>query len=227
MRTRVTMLLALAGLLLWGAGPGQAASTEAIKRNNVGTALLAQGQIEAAIAEFQRAVALEPRYGAAHLNLGYAYARGDRREAAIAAYQRGLQCEPGNALGHNNLGVLYDTQGQYDQAIAAFEQARTLDPGNATVQQNLANARRSQGLRQERTARIAEAQQAVAARPQDPRAAYSLARVYASFDETDQAFAWLDKALQLGFDDLPFVRTDPVLAGLRTDPRFPRLLEGR
>jgi Flp pilus assembly protein TadD len=226
MRTRGLLGLALAGLLLGGAGPGQAKSDEAIKRNNVGTALLAQGQIEAAIAEFRRAVEVDPQYAAAYRNLGYALDQHGQLEAAVAAYRQALALEP-QVTAHNNLGVLYDRQGQYAQAIQEFERALTLDPGNATVQQNLANAQRSQGLRQERTARIAEAQQAVAARPQDPRAAYSLARVYASFDETDQAFAWLDKALQLGFDDLPFVRTDPVLAGLRTDPRFPRLLEGR
>ncbi len=35
------------------------------------------------------------------------------------------------------------------------------------------------------------------------------------------------EALQLGFDDLEFVKTDPVLTGLRTDPRFEQVLERR
>ena len=41
------------------------------------------------------------------------------------------------------------------------------------------------------------------------------------------ALEWLGKALQLGFDDLRFAREDPAMAGLRTDPRFIRLLESR
>lgn len=43
----------------------------------------------------------------------------------------------------------------------------------------------------------------------------------------DQAFEWLGKALQLGFDDIRFVREDPALAGIKNDPRFAKLLEGR
>jgi hypothetical protein len=31
----------------------------------------------------------------------------------------------------------------------------------------------------------------------------------------------------MGFDDIRFVREDPVLLGLRQDPRFARLLQGR
>ena len=43
----------------------------------------------------------------------------------------------------------------------------------------------------------------------------------------DEAFEWLGKALQLGFDDIRFVREDPTLAGLKNGPRFTKLLEGR
>lgn len=43
----------------------------------------------------------------------------------------------------------------------------------------------------------------------------------------DQAFEWLGKPLQLGFDDIRFVREDPALAGSKTDPRFGKPLEGR
>ena len=41
----------------------------------------------------------------------------------------------------------------------------------------------------------------------------------------EQAFEWLAQALRLGFDDLRFLREDPALAGLKTDPRFTKLLE--
>jgi tetratricopeptide (TPR) repeat protein len=170
---------------------------------------------------------VDPGYAAAVFNLAYAYERRGRIEEAIAQYTHALQLDPQNVLGQNNLGVLYDKQGRYDAAIAAFEQALRLEPANATVQGNLANARRNKATIQEREARIAEARKQVEAQPQDPQAAYTLARVYAALDMKEPAFEWLGKALQLGFDDLRFVREDPALAGLKTDPRFTRLLEGR
>lgn len=131
------------------------------------------------------------------------------------------------AIKRNNFGADLLKQGRLDEAIGAFEQALKIDPSNATVQGNLANSRKNKAIVQEREARIADARKQVEAQPKDPRAAYNLARVYAALDMKEQAFEWLGKALQLGFDDIRFVREDPTLAGLKNDPRFARLLEGR
>ncbi len=212
------------GLLLTASG-GQAAPEEAVKRNNFGAELLKQGRVEEAITEFRRAVELDPNYTAARLNLAYAYERGERIEEAISQYKKVLEQEPNNLLGLNNLGVLYDRKGRCDEAIAALERALRLDPSNATVQANLEKARKNKATIQEREARIAEARKQVEARPKDPSAAYALARVYASFDRKEPALEWLAQALALGFDDLEFVRNDPVLATLQTDSRFQQLLK--
>ena len=225
MRKSLAILATLVVLL--GAGHVHAGFEEAIKRNNFGAELMKQGRLDEAIAEFQRAVEVDPNYAAAHFNLAYAYERRDRIDDAIAQYKKAIQADPRNVLGQNNLGVLYDKKGLYGEAIAAFEQALRIDPSNATVQGNLANARKNKAIVQEREARIADARKQVEARPKDSRAAYNLARVYAALDMKEQAFEWLAKALQLGFDDIRFVRDDPALAGLKNDPRFAKLLEGR
>jgi tetratricopeptide (TPR) repeat protein len=216
----------LLGLLL-DAGEVQARPEEAIKRNNFGAELLKQGRLDEAIVEFRRAVEMDPSYVAALLNLGYAYERGGRIDEALGAYRKAIELEPGALFAHNNLGVLYDRKGLYDEAIAAFEKALRIDPSNVTVRQNLERARKSKGIIQEREAQIAEARKQVEARPKDPRAAHHLARVYASYDEKEQALQWLARAVELGFNDFGFLKADPALAGLRNDPRFTQLLEGR
>ena len=43
----------------------------------------------------------------------------------------------------------------------------------------------------------------------------------------EEAFEWLGKALKLGFENIQFVREDPVLLGLKKDPRFTAMLEGK
>ena len=214
-------------LLVLAASPAAwARSEEAIRFNNIGAELLRQGKLTEAAAQFRNAVALEPYYAPAWRNLGFALDKQGQLDEAVAAYQKALELEPELNV-YNNLGVLYDKQARYEQAIQEFQKALKLDPGNATVLKNLENARQNQGITQERQTRITQAQKEAEARPRDPRAAYNLARVYASFDEKDDALTWLAKALQLGFDDLEFVKTDPVLAGLRTDPRFEQVFEKR
>ncbi len=201
-----------------------AALDEAIKRNNFGGHLIKEGRLEEALNEFRRAVEIDPNYVAAHRNLAYVYDRLGRTEEAAAAYRKGIELDPKDVVARNNLGVLYDKNGKQEEAIAEFEKALRIDPANVTVLKNLESAKNNQGVLRERTDRIAQARREADARPNDPRAAFHLARVYASFDDIDRALEWLARALTLGFDDLRFVETDPVLLGVRKDPRFTRLL---
>ncbi len=218
----------LATLALFAGAPAvHARSNDAVKRNNVGAELLKQGKLDEALAEFQQAVTLDPGFAVAQLNLAFTYDRLGRADEAIAAYKKAIELDPKNGTACNNLGVLYQKEGLYDEAIGAFEKALRIEPSNPVTLQNLENARKNKAIVQEREARIAEAKKQAEARPKDPRAAYNLARVYASFDQKDQALEWLSNALQLGFDDFELLKADPVLAGLRGDPRFSKLLRER
>jgi tetratricopeptide (TPR) repeat protein len=51
-----------------------------------------------------------------------------------------------------------------------------------------------------------------------------LAVIHAQLGERDQAFAALDRAFDGWEGDVLFLKVDPLLAPLRSDPRFPRLL---
>ena len=214
------------GLLVAGTA-ALAASNEAIKRNNFGAELVKQGRLDEAVTEFQSAIQSDARYAAAHANLAYTYDRLGRVDEAIAAYKETVALDPKNAVAFNNLGVLYTKKESYDEAIQTFEQGLKADPSNALLQQNLASAKKNTNILKEREVRITDARKKADAAPKDPRAAYDVARVYASFDMQDQAFEWLETSLRLGLDDTKFVREDPVLLGLRRDPRFARVMEGR
>lgn len=227
MKSRYTVAAVLATTLFLAGTAALAASNEAIKRNNFGGELVKQGRLDEAIAEFQAAIQSDAQYAAAHANLAYTYDRLGRADEAIAAYTNAVALDPKNTTAFNNLGVLYVKKEAYDEAIQTFEQGLKADPSNPTLQKNLDIAKNNRDNLTEREARIAHAQKQTAAKPKDPQAAYNLARVYAAFDMPDPALEWLGKALQLGFDDLRFAREDPALTGLRTDPRFTRLLESR
>lgn len=58
-----------------------------------------------------------------------------------------------------------------------------------------------------------------------PVSAYNLACAHARKSNTDEAFVWLDRALELGFDNGGQLYTDPDLESLRDDARFKDLAE--
>jgi tetratricopeptide (TPR) repeat protein len=201
-----------------------AASEGAVERNNIGVGLLQQGNVDAAIAEFQRAITLDSKYFSARLNLAYAYERADRIDEAIAAYREVVNLEPGNFFARNNLGVLYDKKGHYDLAIVELENALRIEPGNAMALKNLETAKKNQTAVSARDAQILQAERLAQTKPNDPQASYSLARLYAFYGKKERAYEWLAKALGQGYKDISYLRSDPALHGIRDERDFQLLL---
>jgi hypothetical protein len=54
--------------------------------------------------------------------------------------------------------------------------------------------------------------------------AYQIAEVYAWRAEPDNAFEWLDRAFRQQDGGLEATKNDPLIAGLRRDPRYHALL---
>jgi tetratricopeptide (TPR) repeat protein len=86
----------------------------------LGEALLLNGEGEAALLEYQKAVALAPTSAAAQVAFGSAYARLGRPEEAAERYLRAVELEPGNPAHYRRLCRLYEAQGRLDLAIVAL-----------------------------------------------------------------------------------------------------------
>jgi tetratricopeptide (TPR) repeat protein len=216
-------IVALHGLLLCST-VASAASQEAAEAIAIGKKLLEQGNVQAAISEFEKAAVIDPKYGAAQLQLGQAYERANRNDEAIDAYRKSADMEPHNFFARNNLGVLYSKKGMNEQAIAEFQDALKIQPNNAMALKNLETAKKNKAAMQEREAIIARAEKDAAVKPGDPMPTYQLARVYATYGRKEEAIEWLGKAIQKGYKDLAYVRTDPAFANLREERDFQLLL---
>ena len=221
------MAWALCGLMVAGAYGQPAPSEEAIQRNNRGAELLKQGKAAEALADLRAAIDMAPGYVAAQGNLAYAYEQLGRLDEAMAAYQKVLDVEPKNVSVRNNLAALYSRVGRHEDAIREFEALVQQDAADETARRNLETAKRNRNILHERDERSSRALKTAEARPNDPRAAYEVARVYAQQDDSDRALAWLGKAFDLGYEQLDFLKVDPAFTGLRKDPRFDQLLEKR
>jgi tetratricopeptide (TPR) repeat protein len=100
-----------------------------------------------AIAEFDRAIKLDPNNATAYFGRGRGYLRKGDNSRAVADYSQALRLNPNDVISYSNRGRAYARMGDYDNAVADFESALRIDPNNNAIKQNLEKAkRREKGL---------------------------------------------------------------------------------
>jgi eukaryotic-like serine/threonine-protein kinase len=102
---------------------------------------------------YQKAIALDPNFCLAYLNLGNLYEaryvetdRASDLEAMVQAYQKAHDLDPSFAQVHEGLGWAYFHKEQFDQAYASFKRALVLDDKDAKVNLGVASFLRSIGM---------------------------------------------------------------------------------
>jgi tetratricopeptide (TPR) repeat protein len=104
----------------------------------LGDALLLNGEPAAAVAEFQKAVALRPTSARTHARLGSAYLRAGQPDAAIRQYLRALQLSPEDPLPYRELAQVYAGHGQLDLAIVTLRDGMAAAKGTPALQASMA-----------------------------------------------------------------------------------------
>jgi tetratricopeptide (TPR) repeat protein len=106
-----------------------------------GAAWYSKGDLERAIADFDKAIRIDPRYTDAYIRRGRAWhARGDL-DRAIADCDRAIRIDPRSALAYNNRGIAREDKGDVPGAIADFDTAIQLDNGLYEAYINRSTAR--------------------------------------------------------------------------------------
>lgn len=88
--------------------------------------LMADGQLERAVAEYQQSLAADPTFTEAMHGLARALQDLQRYDEAIAVAQRLAEIEPDDVLAHTSLSVLYQKKGMIPEAEAEGAKARVL-----------------------------------------------------------------------------------------------------
>jgi len=173
------------------------------------------GRYEESLAFHQRILDDDPLHLSAHFNYAVTLARMGRLEESGAAFQHLLELNPEGWGSHGILAIVFMVQG--DASKAWDETAREVDPMFQEYARILVLPAlgRSEEVQQRLEVFTGEYQE---------RLAYLIATVHGWHGNNDQAFNWLNRAIDQG--DVLAVRTmtDPLLAGLRGDPRWGDLL---
>jgi tetratricopeptide (TPR) repeat protein len=100
--------------------------------NNRGRGYDGLGQYDKAIADYNKALELDPTHIFAYNNRGNVFAILGQYDKAIADYNRAIQLNPHYASPYNGRGNAYLFQGEFSRALAEFNRALEIEPGYAS-----------------------------------------------------------------------------------------------
>jgi adenylate cyclase len=207
----------------------------------------------AAEPEFRRAIELNPNYATAHQWFAETLLNAGRFDEASVEYRRALELEPLSLpINWDYARFLYMNR-SYDESLAQHKKTIELDPGFARAHRTLAEVYRVKGdyanAVEERAKffdLIGQPQNGALIRAsfakdgwqgflrlvtsensslKDSNNNWVVAKAYIDLGQKDKAFAELNKAYEARLASLCWLKIEPQLDPLRSDPRYQELLK--
>lgn len=100
---------------------------------NRGTKWAAKSDFNRAIADYDAAIKLQPRFVDAYYNRGNAWANQGDPDRAIADYGAAIKLDPKEAAAYGGRAVEWAVKGDYARAIGDYDAAIKLDPKSSTT----------------------------------------------------------------------------------------------
>jgi tetratricopeptide (TPR) repeat protein len=173
------------------------------------------GRLPEAVDEARRATEIDPLSALSWSTLGMMYAASGELKAARAALEKSLHIAPEQNYAAANLAMVELLDKKPAAALDAAERSTSevfRRQCKAMALHDLGRTAETESVLEELIARYGH------------QGAYQIAVAYAWFGEPDRAFEWLDRAYAQRDSGLALLKFDPMLRGLRGDPRYAALL---
>jgi eukaryotic-like serine/threonine-protein kinase len=225
-----TSLAAVIAILDWDWSGAEREFKRAIQLNpNYATAhhwyaeYMAQvsGRYNEAFAEIRRAQELDPLALIINTDIGEIFYFARQYDRAVEQWQETLELDADFAPVHRLLGYAYEQQSRFEEAIVEFEKAISLSPTSTDYLAGLGHAYAVSG-QVPKAKKVLNKLHRLARQRYVP--SYDIAVIYVGLGEHDLAFNWLENAYVERPWQLLFLKVDPRLDPLRSDPRFQDLL---
>src|SRR5260370_11491252 len=181
----------------------------------------AMGQAEESLAESKRALELDQLGLVMNVHLGWHYFYARQYDLAIEQFRKSLEMERNYGFTHWYLGMAYEQKANYVEALTELQKGKDLLKENVGVEADLGHAYAVSGNREEAQKVMDELEELS---KQRYVSSYHIALICTGLGEKDRAFEWLEKAYEERSDLLVYLKVEPRLDRLRSDPRFTRLL---
>ena len=185
-----------------------------------GENLAAMSRYPEAMAEAQRALADDPLSLIIGSNAGWTLSLAGKTDDAIEILKKAIEIDPTFPRTHFRLGRAYEQKKSYDLAISELEQAVNLSGGDACYKGSLGHVYAVSG-KADQARRLLDDLEARGGKAYVP--SYAIALVYAGLGDKDHAMTWLEKAYEDRSTSMVFLKADPELTSLHSDPRFDQL----
>ena len=156
-----------------------------------------QNEYEKAIADYNKAIELNPNYVYAYGNRGISYKNLGKYELAIADYNKAIELNPKYGNAYNNRGVSYQNLEKYELAIADYNKAIELNPKHANAYNNRGNSYKNLGKYE---LAIADYNKAIELNSNDATAYNNRGVSYQNLEKYELAIADYNKAIELDPD---------------------------
>jgi TolB-like protein/Flp pilus assembly protein TadD len=187
-----------------------------------GHCLAQMGRLEEALAESRRALQLDPISPMAHLCYEAVlwFLRGWDR--CIDHCRSALEINPGYSIVRWMLANALQGKGSHDDAVRERQRVANAEPGSVMFLAELGSSYAAAGMRSEALPILDQLHEL---REHTYVSAHSIALIHTGLRDRDEAFRWLDAALEERSAQLAYVSVDPRWDYLRPDPRFQDLLD--
>jgi tetratricopeptide (TPR) repeat protein len=148
------------------------------------------------------------------LNVPFYVAR--QYDLSIEQSRKVIEMEPNFYLAHYTLAMACAQKHDFATAILEFKRARSLED-KPWIAAGLGYAYAASGNKQEALRLINELKQQAKQRRVIP---YAIAVIYAGLDNRDETFRWLQTAYEERSPGLTWVKVEPMLDNVRSDPRY-------
>lgn len=173
------------------------------------------GRFDEGIAEIQRAEEIDPLSPIICSSVGWAFHMARQPDRAIAQLQKSLELDRNYAMTHFYLGMAYEAKEMYPEAITAYRKSEEIYPlGPAIV--GLGHAYAGWGRPEEARRILQQLVERVAHHQARPT---GVAIVAAGLNDADTAFKWMDRAYEERAEGVVYLKAQPYLDNLRSDPR--------
>jgi eukaryotic-like serine/threonine-protein kinase len=181
--------------------------------------LTAVGRLDEAVSEIKRARELDPFGITVNIWLASTLYYSHQYDRAIEQFRRTLELYPEWGDLHSSIGDCYAQKRMFAEAIAEWQKAPAL-AGDAQLAANLEHAYVSSGYTGYLQKRLDWLEASAQTKPVSP---LEFAYTYALLGDKDHVLEWLEKAYEER-DPWLYVKAEPRLDNLRSDPRFKDLV---
>jgi TolB-like protein/DNA-binding winged helix-turn-helix (wHTH) protein/Flp pilus assembly protein TadD len=183
--------------------------------------LIALGRFDESFDQIKKARELEPLSISINASFGWRLYLAREYERSIAQLRDTLEMDPSYEWAHFILGQAYEQEGEYNLALEELREAVELSHSSPLMISALAHADAVSGNHSDALKLLAQLE---AQSKQQYVSPFYVAIVYLGLGKNELAMNWLEKAYDDRSNGLVFLKVEPELDPLRSDPRFGALL---